>query len=106
MSSEAQAVERAAAPAVIGKREALWARVRERARAVSFVEALFFAYLGLALLLLTFFVPPFQKADEPAHFYRAVSLTNLELTCRHGDGDYFWTMKRKYADLPGVLHTD
>src|SRR5438874_6835786 len=106
MSSEAQAVDRAVAPAG-DRRAAAWACLVERTHAISFVEALFFVYVAGALLLLTFFVPPFQKADEPAHFYRAVSITNLELACQKGsDGEYSYAMKRKYADLPGVLHTD
>ena len=106
MSSEAQAVDRAVAPAG-DRRAAAWAWLVERTHAISFVEALFFVYVAGALLLLTFFVPPFQKADEPAHYYRAVSITNLELACRKGsDGEYSYAMKRKYADLPGVLHTD
>ena len=80
MSTDAQAAERVAAPPGTRLWTAAWAV--ERLRAVSAAQALFFAYLVIALLLLTFFVPLFQKADEPAHFYRAVSITNLELACK------------------------
>jgi len=49
---------------------------------------LFFAYVGIALFLFTF-AAPFQKADEPSHFYRSVCLTNLDLVCtRNQEGVY------------------
>jgi uncharacterized membrane protein len=68
-------------------------------------KVLFFAYVATMLLIFIFYVPPFAKADEPAHFHRAVSLTNLDLTCsRDANGEYYWPMKRKYSDLPDELH--
>src|SRR5689334_19236096 len=81
--------------------ESLAARVRTG----NFLKILFFAYVGVALLILTFFVPPFQKADEAGHYWRSVALTNLDVACsKDADGKYYYAMKRKYADFPYVMH--
>jgi uncharacterized membrane protein len=65
---------------------------------------LFAAYLGILLAVFTFLVPPFQKNDEPSHYYRTVSLAKLDLLCsKDAEGRYFTTMERRYADLPRVL---
>ena len=73
---------------------------------MGFYRALFFAYLTVGLLVFAFLVPPFQKSDEPAHFHRAVSLTNLDFFCdKDANGQYYFPMKRKYAELPDVMRT-
>lgn len=73
---------------------------------LNFYQTLFYFYLTIALLIFAFLVPPFQKNDEPAHFHRAVSITNLDFVCsRDADGQYYFPMKRKYVDLPEVMHT-
>jgi uncharacterized membrane protein len=83
-----------------------WELVAARLRSANFLQVLFFAYIAIALLILTFFVPPFQKADEAGHYWRSVALTNLDLACKKDvDGNYFYAMKRKYADFPYVMHT-
>jgi uncharacterized membrane protein len=75
-----------------------------RLRSLSFYPTLFYVYLGVALLAFTFLVPPFQKSDEPAHFHRSVSLTNLDFFCeKDEEGEYYFEMKRKYGDLPEIL---
>ncbi len=79
---------------------------RKRAR-LSYFGTVFWGYVGLALLVFTFLVPPFQKNDEPSHYYRAVSITNLDFFCQKDDqGQYYSVMKRKYFDLPYVLGAD
>src|SRR5256885_540031 len=76
-----------------------------RLPSLNLCQVLFFLYLAAALLIFTFLVPPFQKSDEPAHFHRAVSITNLDFVCQTDEnGEHFFAMKRKYADLPNVLH--
>src|SRR5215211_1995559 len=76
-----------------------------RLPSLNFYQALFWAYIGIALTIFTVLVPPFQKADEVAHFHRAVSLTNLDIVCKKDEnGVPNFPMKRKYADLPDVLH--
>lgn len=81
-------------------------RFRVRLPRLGFYQAVFWAYIIAALVIFTFLVPPFQKSDEPAHFHRAVSLTNLDFVCHKDEkGQYYFLMKRKYADLPDVLHT-
>lgn len=73
---------------------------------LSFYQKLYWAYMALALLLFTFLVPPFQKNDEPAHYFRSVSLTNLDLACKQAaNGRYYSEMKRKYADFPAAMNT-
>ncbi len=70
-----------------------------------YYQALFFIYLVGALVIFAVLVPPFQKNDEPAHFVRAVSITNLDVFCQKAsDGRYYFAMKRKYSDLPNVTH--
>src|SRR6266545_1605158 len=72
---------------------------------IGFVPALFFTYIAVALAIFTFYVPPFQKSDELAHFYRTVSLTNLDLVCKKdADGKRYFPMKRKYAAVESVFH--
>lgn len=75
-------------------------------RSLSFLQVVFFTYLILGLLIFTFFVPPFQKPDEPAHFHRAVALTNLDFFCiKDANGDYYFLMERRYAELPDLMRT-
>ncbi|HEY7374388.1 MAG TPA: DUF2142 domain-containing protein, partial [Polyangia bacterium] len=59
----------------------------------------------MALVIFTFLVPPFQKSDEPAHYFRAVSVTNLDFVCsKDARGEYYFAMKRRYATLPDAVH--
>ena len=75
-----------------------------RLPALGFYQTIFYVYLTIALLIFTFLVPPFQKNDEPAHFLRSVSLTNLDFVCeKDSSGEPYFPMKRKYADLPDVF---
>jgi hypothetical protein len=65
----------------------------------------FFTYVAAALIMFTFLVPPFQKPDEQTHFQSAVSITNLDLICgKDSEGEFFYPLKRKYADLPELMH--
>ncbi len=100
-----------AGPAAVfrpGALQSLGERLRPRGFAISALlsyQALFWAYVGAALLIFTFMVPPFQKSDEPAHWFRAVSLTNLNFVCaKNAEGVYAFDMKRKYSDTPFMLH--
>ena len=72
---------------------------------MNFYATLFWAYVASALILFTFLVPPFQKSDEPAHYFRSVSLTNLDFVCsKDARGEGYFEMKRKYAELADALH--
>jgi uncharacterized membrane protein len=78
---------------------------RLRLPRIGFYQAIFWVYLVLAMLIFALLVPPFQKPDEPAHWHRAVSLTNLDFVCqKDSNGEHYFEMKRKYADLPDVVH--
>jgi uncharacterized membrane protein len=77
-----------------------------RVRSLNFFQTLFLLYLVLGLLIMTFLVPPFQKSDEPSHYLRAVSISNLDFVCTKDQaGTYRVEMKSKYADLPTMVHT-
>jgi uncharacterized membrane protein len=79
--------------------------VTTRVAALSFFEKLFFVYMAATLAVMVFLVPPFMKADEPDHFYRTVSITNLDLVCtRDAAGGYYFEMKRKWIEAPIVMH--
>lgn len=78
---------------------------RNRLRDLNFYQVLFFAYVAVSLVAFIFLVPPFQKSDEPAHYHRAVSLTNLDLVCAREGDDSFFPMERRYANLPEVIRT-
>ncbi len=79
--------------------------VRRRLRSISFFQAIFFTYVIVGLIVMAFVIPPFQKSDEPAHYFRVVSLANLDLTCtKEPDGEYYMYMKRRYADFPVTIH--
>lgn len=78
---------------------------RVRLGSLSFLQALFYIYLISMLGVMTFLIPPLLKADEPAHYHRAVSITNGQFACPHDEQGYYVEMKQKYADLPNVLHT-
>ena len=55
--------------------------------------------------VLAIMVPPFQKSDEPGHYYRAVSLANGDLVCqKDADGFYYFAMKKRDAEAPLVFH--
>lgn len=74
-------------------------------RSLNFFQALFIVYMVAGLLILTFLIPPFQKSDEPSHYYRTVSLSNFDFACSKDRlGVYKFDMKAKYADLPETLH--
>jgi uncharacterized membrane protein len=79
--------------------------LRFRLPAPGFYRALFFAYVGTVLLLFTFFVPPFQKSDEVAHFWRAVTLSNFDVACDTDEnGNQYFTMERRYAEIETDFH--
>ncbi len=81
------------------------AAARGRLQALGFYPTLFYGYMAVALVIFTFLVPPFQKSDEPSHYYRAVSLTNLDLVCsKDANGQYYFNMKQRYAGLPAEMH--
>src|SRR5687768_1815012 len=75
-------------------------------RRLGYLRVLFYVYLTVVLSFFAFLVPPFQRNDEPAHFHRSVSLTNLNFVCEEDRrGRPSFVMKRKYAELPEIMHT-
>lgn len=59
-------------------------------------KILYLIYIAVVGLLFTFYVPPFQKADESTHFLRTDALSKGQLYC-NVDGDkkegFFWVSK-------------
>jgi uncharacterized membrane protein len=49
------------------------------------------------VLLFVFFVPPFQKPDEPTHFYKIVAMSQGQWFCRGGTSP-------KYVKIPKLLY--
>ena len=67
-------------------------------------RALFWSYITCALLAFAFLMPPFQKNDEPSHYYRAVSLANGDLFCtKDAAGNYYTVIERRYDELPDAV---
>jgi uncharacterized membrane protein len=94
--SEAVSVEADAAPR---------ASVLAKLAALPFFEKLYFAYVIATLAVMVFLVPPFMKADEPAHFHRTISLTNFDVVCTaDANGEYYFEMKRKWVEAPIEMH--
>jgi len=58
-------------------------------------QLLFLMFVGLCLTVFTFFVPPFQKPDEPLHFKRAFALAMGQVVCKK-DANH----KRGYFSFP------
>lgn len=64
-----------------------------------------FAFIFFLGLFFTFAVPPFQKPDENAHFYRAAALSRGGFFCEKSEGERFFKLPEKYfvfADKMGV----
>jgi uncharacterized membrane protein len=65
------------------------------------VPQILIAFSFLLGLLLVFIVPPFQKADENTHFYKAISVSSGTLICQKKDSSVFQNPLPKYlADFP------
>ena len=94
----ADSMERDVAPPFYAGVVAAW-------RSLTFFQTLFLIYMVFGLLIMTFMVPPFQKPDEPSHWYRAVSVSNFDFACSKDRlGVYKVDMKSKWADLPVMVH--
>lgn len=59
-------------------------KIQERIRKHPFEIAIFLVIFIFGLIW-TFLVPPFQKADESTHYFRAASVSRGELTCSMGN---------------------
>lgn len=58
-------------------------------------------------LILTFLIPPFQKPDEPIHFYKSISVASGRLICQKSDGQVFNDPLPQYlVDFPNQMLTE
>jgi uncharacterized membrane protein len=62
-------------------------------------EIVIFTFILLLGLVLTLFIPPFQKADESTHYYRAVSVSRGEITCSMGEVRDAFEIPHKYPEF-------
>ena len=61
------------------------------------VEYLLLSIILVLGIIFIFVVPPFQKADEIAHFLRGVGLSNGEIICEEDTkGNYYFNIQKKY----------
>lgn len=92
-------------PRRTGRGASLLTAAANSVRSLTFFQGLFAVYMAAGLLVMTFLVPPFQKPDEPSHYYRAVSVSNFDFVCtKDRIGVYKVDMKAKFADLPEIVH--
>ena len=63
------------------------------------LKIIIFSFIFLFGLIWTFLVPPFQKADESTHYFRAVSVSRGEMTCSMGDVNNALEIPEKYFEF-------
>lgn len=70
-------------------------------------ETMFFGVIFLFGLLFVFLVPPFQKADENAHFLRAVALSDGQFSCLLSqDSEKVFLIPKAYFDYINKVGTN
>lgn len=60
------------------------------------LEVLFFIFIFIFGIVWTFFVPPFQKPDEAAHYLRAITVKNLNISCQTNKGEESFLIPTKH----------
>lgn len=71
------------------------------------MKLLVFLFILFNSLIFTFVVPPFQKPDEDAKFYRTVALSKGQLFCQlNNKGKKVISVPRKYYELPNLFGVD
>ena len=67
------------------------------------IATVFYIFLAFLLGVFTFFVPPFQKPDEPVHFYRVITLFNGQMSCKTEKGKYFFLLPLSVYNFPNSM---
>lgn len=63
-------------------------------------------FLFVALCLMAIIVPPFQKADEPVHFYRAMTVASGQFLCKTSEaGRKEFVLPKRVYEFPAMLST-
>ncbi len=71
------------------------------------MKKLVFIFIIINSLIFTFLVPPFQKPDEDAHFYRSVALSRGQFYCWvNNKNEKVVSIPRKFYELPQLFHTE
>ena len=63
-----------------------------------------FVFIACLLALFTFLVPPFQKPDEPVHFYWTMALTHGTYACGDDEISSFFPISESVFSFPGKMH--
>ena len=79
-------------------------KIRERIKKYPF-ETVVFVLIFLFGLIWTFLVPPFQKADESTHYFRAASVSRGELTCSMGDVEEALEIRERHFQFAEAVGT-
>lgn len=69
----------------------------------NWIEAVIFVFIFLLGIIFTFAVPPFQKPDEIAHFFRAVALSDGQFTCNYENEKYYFNIPSEYFSYPSKV---
>src|SRR3989344_7986882 len=67
------------------------------------MNSIVFMFLALLLSVFTFLVPPFQKPDEPVHFYRIITLFQGQLTCDYSSDRPHFRLPQSVYDFPKIM---
>jgi uncharacterized membrane protein len=80
-------------------------KIRERINQKNSFEIVIFSLIFLFGLIWTFLVPPFQKADESTHYFRAASVSRGELTCSMGDVEEAFEIRERHFKFAEAVGT-
>ncbi len=64
---------------------------------LSSAHRVWFMFIVIVCLLLTFMIPPMQKPDENIHFQRAISVSNGLILCKSQTDE--WKIQQKYQNV-------
>lgn len=68
---------------------------------------IFWFFLIIEAFVFALFVPPFQKPDEETHFYRAMALSNGELSCVTSPaGVRYFPLQKAVFTFPKIMQTE
>lgn len=67
------------------------------------MKYLLYVFLASLLFVFTFLVPPFQKPDEPVHFYRVITLFHGEVSCDYSTGKPHFILPLSVYNFPKTM---
>lgn len=67
------------------------------------LDTILLFFLGILLFLCTFFIPPFQKADEPVHFFRVITIFTGQMSCTPGGKEPHFLLPKSVYEFPTLM---